>query len=302
MNERISETFGVVIINWNAERTLSECVRSFRDAGVLEANIIVVDNGSTDSSLASLSTLFPSVHLLHNSINSYSRAVNLGAAALRLPLLVIANPDLVIARDCLLHIAPLFEKDADIGAIGCRLTDGDSNDVTRFSHTSVFRAIGLLLIPQSWRGVVRRREQRRHKQTEPFPVRYIEGSFLAVRRSAFDAVNGFDERYAFFHEDSDFTLRLLHAGWRAIHQPAAHATHYCGMSFDRVPEFRRRHFYRSTLLFFQQHYRLRYPVLYTCIMMTLHLKAFTAFLPGLWSRAWKARFRTTRELIEALRR
>jgi hypothetical protein len=254
--EEIRNSFGAVIINWNAERVIVDCVRSFIAGGIDEANIVVIDNGSSDQGLALVQSAFPGIRVLANPVNSYSRAVNLGVASLNMPFVVIANPDLMIEQNCLLFISQIFEVNGAIGAVGCRLTDGEGNDVTRFSHTSVFRAIGLLIIPNRWRGIIRRREQRLNRHEEPFPVKYIEGSFIAVRKAVFDSVHGFDERYAFFSEDSDFSLRLLKSNWKLYHQPLARAKHYCGVSFNKAPQFRLFEFYKSTLLF----YKLNYPV------------------------------------------
>ncbi len=297
----IRNSFGAVIINWNAERVIVECVRSFIAGGVAEENIVVVDNGSTDGSRACVAKEFPEIRILDNPINSYSRAVNLGVASLRLPFVVIANPDLMIDPDCLLHVARLFRDNDGIGAAGCRLSNESGENVTRFSHTSVFRAVGLLIIPTRWRGIIRRREQRQNPSAEPFPVTYIEGSFTAVRREAFASVRGFDERYAFFHEDSDFCIRLSQSGWRLFHCPAAHATHFCGLSFNQNPDFRLQQFYKNTLLLFRQHYPARYPILVAGVFLLLFLKILAACVMRPFDTAAGKRFDRLKTLLRIIR-
>jgi N-acetylglucosaminyl-diphospho-decaprenol L-rhamnosyltransferase len=298
----IADSYGVVIINWNSGTVIADGVRSFIEAGVRERHIVIVDNGSTDNSIPSLEMSFPTVKIIENPVNSYSRAVNLGAASLPLPFIIIANPDVIVSPDCIAIIAPLFESRARCGAVGCHLTDGDGNDVTRFSHTSVFRAVGLLIVPSKWRGVVRRSEQRRRKRSQPFPVKYIEGSFVAVRKAAFASIAGFHEEYTFFHEDSDFSLRLLKAGWEILHHPDAHALHLCGTSFAAVPEFRQQQFYRNTLRFFREHYPGRYPVLFLGIMTILRAQFILLRLYGFFRASHRRRAREIRDLIRFIKK
>lgn len=292
---------GVVVVNWNAQATVADCVRSFLQEGIAPSAIVVVDNGSTDGSIALLADSFPQVRILANPVNSYSRAVNMGVAALQSVFIIIANPDLVLKPGCLASVLALFE-DERVAAVGCRLSDGAGNDVTRFSHTSVFRAVGLLCAPDSLRGVLRRREQRCVQADAPFSVKYIEGSFMAVRRTAFEELNGFDERFIFFHEDSDFILRLTQAGWQALHHPKAEAVHYCGQSFRQAPFFRNVQFYRSTLLFFQQHYPLRYPFLRMGVFVVLAVMTAAAALFGACGMRIPQRLEQTRSLRRELRR
>lgn len=80
-----------------------------------------------------------------------------------------------------------------------------------------------------------RAELDRAGDTVPVPADWVSGACFLVRRSAFEAVGGFDESYFMYAEDVDLCWRLGRAGWRVAYVPAAEVTHAQGVSTDRHP-------------------------------------------------------------------
>jgi GT2 family glycosyltransferase len=245
---------GAVIVNWNAGAYLENCLRSFLLEGVLVRNIVVVDHGSSDDSVGIVRQHFPEVRVIIDTRNpGYSTAINHGTRHLSTPVFVVSNPDIVVQEGALSEILRSFQSDGTVALAGCKLVDQYGNDATRFSRTSVTRAVLLLIVPSNFRGYWRAHEQRVHNWKQPFEVSYVEGAFMVIRRTVFDAVGGFDEDFSFFFEDADFPLRLRKSGWKVVHIPGASVTHLGNASFSKVPVRRTVEFYKNILLLYEKH-------------------------------------------------
>ena len=79
---------------------------------------------------------------------------------------------------------------------------------------------------------------------------------MTLRRQSFEALEGFDEDYFFFLEETDLAVRMRQAGWQVLHEPRAKAVHLQGATVDIAPASSRIEFYRSRYLFFRKHYGL----------------------------------------------
>ena len=82
---------------------------------------------------------------------------------------------------------------------------------------------------------------------------WVSGACLMIRRAAFDAVSGFDERFFLYEEDADLCRRVRTAGWQVVFTPAAEARHALGRSMARTPERARLEYQRSHLLYYRKH-------------------------------------------------
>lgn len=111
----------------------------------------------------------------------------------------------------------------------------------------------LELIPKSTRGTWRSFEQQSHKILVPQSVRYVEGAFLFLRCTHFDAIGGFDEGFSFFFEDADLPIRLLNAGFDVQFVPSVSIVHLGGESFSQVPVWHKEEYYRNFLQFHKRH-------------------------------------------------
>ena len=92
------EHFSVVIVNWNAGATLRACLRAlFASEGAEPNQVILVDNASTDGSLAGLASAYPAVEIVQNAKNvGFARAVNQGLRAAWGQLVLVLNPDVIL--------------------------------------------------------------------------------------------------------------------------------------------------------------------------------------------------------------
>jgi len=233
-------TWAAVVINYNGGPLLIECVRSILDdASAGSVELVVVDNGSSDGSIAALESAIPEVRVVHAPGNvGYSRAANLGAAATRAAVVAVCNADLAIEPGTAAAMLARFDGDAGLGACGPRIRNVDGTDYPSARQVpSLPVAIGHgalgLWAPRN-RFTVRYRELDADP-TQERDVDWVSGAAIWLRRDALDTVGGWDERYFMYVEDLDLCWRLKRAGWRVVYEPGGSVVHVQGASTSRRP-------------------------------------------------------------------
>jgi GT2 family glycosyltransferase len=264
----------VIIVTYNSSGTIRQSIRSYLNAGIDQTRIVLVDNASSDGTVQICKSEFALIRYIEQKENiGYGKAINSAAVDLATQYLVIANPDVEMREDTINLCVKELQQDPSVGAVGCTLYDGNRNNVTRFSPTGILRAAGMILFDQGLSGIVRRSQQLIRPSQAPFGVRFIEGSFMVVRRSAFEAVGGFDEGIFLFSEDADFCYRLHRKGWKLLHIPAAEAVHLGGKSFSSSGEdVRFLELYRGLIYFYKKHFPIRSMLLEVSLMCAIILK------------------------------
>ena len=226
-----------MVVNYNAGPALCDCVVSLLAEG--PAEVVVVDNDSSDGSAEGLGRSFPDVTVVAAGENlGYARAANLGIAATSAPVVAVLNPDTVLRPGVARVALARFDAEADLAALGPTLLNSDGT-VYPSARTvpSVADAVGHGLLYFVWAGnpFTRRYRQVDADSSRPRDVDWVSGAAVWLRRSALDGVGGWDERYFMYVEDVDLCWRLRRAGWRVAYEPGAAVEHLLGVSTARVP-------------------------------------------------------------------
>jgi N-acetylglucosaminyl-diphospho-decaprenol L-rhamnosyltransferase len=209
------------------------------DTSAGDVELVVVDNGSRDDSIARLERACPGTRVVHAPGNvGYARAANLGIAATRAPVVAVCNADLEIAPGTMGALVAAFDADARLGAAGPRIRNTDGTDYpSARSLPSLVDAVGHGAL-----GMFRpdNRFTRRYRQLDADPavpraVDWLSGAAMWLRRDALDDVGGWDERYFMYMEDVDLCWRLRRAGWGVRYEPAGSVVHVQGASTARRP-------------------------------------------------------------------
>jgi GT2 family glycosyltransferase len=246
----------VVVVSYEARESLLGCLRALREHAGLGVEIVVVDNASRDGSAQAVRDGYPDARLLANRENvGFGRACNQGWRASSAPLVLFLNPDAEVTPGALGTLAGLLETRPEVGAAGPRTRSADGAiqvstgpDLTWLSEVRqrrLVRAVARRLCP-----ALAKAEARYAVEHEPD---WISGSCVIARRSALEAVAGFDERFFLYEEDADLCRRLRAAGWRVVFTPAAEVRHQLGRSMSRAPERARLEYHRSHLLYYRKH-------------------------------------------------
>jgi GT2 family glycosyltransferase len=252
----------VVIVNWNSGRQLDACLASLAESalGAHElARVVVVDNASTDDSLARVGASGLPLALRVNAENlGFAAACNQGAALGGSEYVLFLNPDVVLeAHSIERAVEALAAPGASrVGACGIQLRDGDgrvSATCSRFPRARQFwwRALGLAgWRPELFEG--QRMLEWDHRTSAC--VDQVMGAFLLIRRRLFEALRGFDERFFVYFEEVDLCLRLREAGYRTLFLAEASAFHRGGGTTAGVEGLRLYHSLRSRWLYGAKHF------------------------------------------------
>jgi GT2 family glycosyltransferase len=249
MTERHGGT-SVVVPNWNGERWLPGCIESLDRQAERPDEVIVVDNGSTDGSVALLRDRYPHVIVLELHANTgFAHAANRGIAAAQGELVALVNTDVELAVDWLARMVGALTADAGAASVACKLLDlRDSGRV--YDAGDILRRDGAC----EQRGRFEIDDGTYDTPGEVFGA--CAGAALYRRRAVLDA-GGFDERFFAYLEDVDLALRLRLAGWRCRYEPAV-ALHAGGGSSDRHPQMLDFLVQRNTLVLVAKWFPLRW--------------------------------------------
>jgi N-acetylglucosaminyl-diphospho-decaprenol L-rhamnosyltransferase len=268
-------------VNYEAGTLLRDAVASIlADDSAGPPEVVVVDNGSRDGSVARLRAAFPDVPVLDAGGNvGYAAAANLGTERTTAPVVVVSNPDLVVRPGTARAMLARFDAELDVGAVGPLLLDPDGNRYpSARREPAAFDALAHALL-----GVVapRNRFTRRYRQPDlehAQDVDWVSGAMVWLRRAAVDSVGGWDEGYFMFAEDVDLCWRLRRLGWRIVYDPAGAVTHVQGASTNRHPYRTIVDHHRSTYRFATKRWQGARRVLLPFAAVVLTARATTALL------------------------
>jgi N-acetylglucosaminyl-diphospho-decaprenol L-rhamnosyltransferase len=227
----------VLIVNWKVHELLRACLSSVK-AGTAHTNveIIVVDNDSRDGSVAMLAREFPSVRAIANARNvGFGAANNQAFARSRAPYVLLLNPDTRVMDGALERMLTMMKASPRVGAIGCRLLNGDGSlqKWTGGAFPSLAKvARHYLFLDRLFPGVVGSPLYLDRDVDADLEVDWVSGACMLLRREALGA-RIFDEAYFLYGEDMDLCHRLRQAGWRVIYTPAVSILHYQGASLKQ---------------------------------------------------------------------
>ncbi|MGH9011167.1 MAG: glycosyltransferase family 2 protein, partial [Acidimicrobiia bacterium] len=217
------------------------------------AELVVVDNASTDGSLEALRQAHPGVRVVSSGDNlGYARAANLGIAATDAPVVAVLNPDTVLGPGVARALTARFAADAKLGAAGPRLHNPDGSVYPSARQIpSLVDAVGHGLLFFVWpdNPFTGRYRETGADPARPRDVDWVSGAAIWLRRAALDDVGGWDERYFMYVEDVDLCWRLRRACWRVAYEPAGTVEHLLGISTASRPYRMIAEHHRSLLRF-----------------------------------------------------
>jgi N-acetylglucosaminyl-diphospho-decaprenol L-rhamnosyltransferase len=247
----------IVVVTHQSAEFIGSCLDSI--ASLPDVEVVVIDNASTDSTCGKVSGR--SVRLIANPHNAgFAAAVNQGVRATSAPLILLLNPDARLETGLESLIA--YFDNPKTGGAGGLLIGQDGSPQTGFMARSLPRpaalAFEVLGINRLWpRNPVNWHYRCLGK--DPMASAFVDqpaGAFFMFRRTAWQQLGGFDERFwPIWFEDVDFCARLRSAGFAVRYEPAARAFHQGGHSFETIPTaIREKYWYGSLLKYAAKHY------------------------------------------------
>ena len=251
----------VIIVNYNVKYFLEQNLCSVRAAAMgTDTEIIVVDNFSSDNSLAYLRPLFPDVQFICNAGNhGFGKACNQGLAAATGKYVLFLNPDTIVPEDAFIKTIAFFEQHPEAGALGVKMFDGrgrflkESKRAFPSPRTSFYKLTGLSkLFPRS--PVFARYHLGNLREDQDQQVDVLSGAFMMVRKEVLDRIGGFDEAFFMYGEDIDLSYRIQLAGYKNYFFAGTSIIHFKGESTRKGSANYVRMFYQAMSIFVRKHY------------------------------------------------
>ena len=283
----------IVIVNYNVEHFLEQCLFSVRKAiANIEAEVYVVDNNSVDGSLKMLAEKFPEVKVIANKDNvGFSRANNQAIRVSTGEYVLLLNPDTVVEDDTFTKTIEFMDTHPDAGGLGVKMVDGKGRFLPESKRglptpaTAFYKMFGLAkLFPHSKRFA---RYYLGHLDNDEVnEVEILSGAFMLMRRETLDKCGLLDETFFMYGEDIDLSYRIILAGYKNYYYPKTRIIHYKGESTKKTSVNYVLVFYKAMEIFVKKHFANEGAKTYSFfINIAIYIKAFFALLSQLFSKA-----------------
>ena len=252
----------IIIVTYNSDSYMNACLAPLVD--IPDVEVIVVDNDSKDRTATTWKGKFPLVTFIALPDNiGFGRACNIGVKASSGSFVFLLNPDAIASPQAVKALVGFLEKHSQTGIVGARLIDPLGQPLQSMGdRPSLLRLV--LDKPITWlakrvgpRGLLRmligRLSTKFRLPSKPEPVPWVSGAALCCRRSTWDDLRGFDEKFFLYYEDVDLCLRSTQAGWEVWHVPEAVVSHQSGASFAGNQDFQKHVYFTNQQYFFQKH-------------------------------------------------
>ncbi len=229
----------IVVVNYNTCHLLDELFASIaRATQGLSVQVIVVENASTDASLAYLKKTAYSVELIFNPKNvGFGRANNQALPLVRGRHVLLLNTDAFVSEDTFNKTIAFMDEHPDCGVLGVRLVgrDGELQPSCRYRPTmaNIFlNKTGLSKCFPSVRAV----DDMVWPHDAVRECDWVPGCYYMIRREVLSQVGLFDPRFFMYYEEVDHCIRVQQAGWKVFFYPFTQVVHIGGESAKSVAE------------------------------------------------------------------
>ena len=249
----------VIILNYNVRYFLELCVISVQKAlETIDAEIIVVDNNSSDGSCEMMKQRFPNITFIANKENlGFPKGNNIGVAQAKGKYICILNPDTVVAEDTFSKILAFAEKQKNLGIVGCKLIDGTGNFLPESKRgvptpfVAFTKIFGLYKFSNYFGNYYAQHLQ----ESETGKVSILVGAFMVMKRELYLEVGGFDEKCFMYSDDIDLSYMVLQKGKSNYYFPETTVIHYKGESTIKDETYMKR-FQEAMNFFYKKHFKV----------------------------------------------
>jgi len=236
----------IVIVSWNVQRELRQCLRSLEPAlASIEHEIIVVDNASQDGSVEMLESEFPQVRIHRNARNEgFAKACNQGFEQCGGKHVLILNPDTQVEHGAINALLQLLDREPRVGAVGPLITDRHGRmapacrrGFPRLAGVVAHQLLFGRLIHELKARTTDPRTRKRREQT-PGVAPCLSGACMMIRREVLRDLNGFDDVVPMYLDDNDLCFRISEQGLQCYFLPQARVIHHGARSVSKLPNRR----------------------------------------------------------------
>jgi len=238
------EKTAIIILNYNGLPYILDCIYSLYQPSTInhQSLIIIVDNGSTDKSVAIIKRKFPKIKIIKNKRNiGYAKGNNVGikwALKNNFDHIMLLNPDTIVGKNFLKPLLLLLRSNKKIGIVSPVLKGKEGNK-TIFALGAKFNS-------------VLGRTEHIHLKKPPdncLEQEMVSGCAMMIRKEVFERIGLLDKRFFLYFEDSDFCLRAGKAGFKVYVEPKSLVLHKTSLSLGGLSLKKIRYVFCSNFLF-----------------------------------------------------
>jgi GT2 family glycosyltransferase len=290
----------IIIVSWNTRELLRECLESlfeFAPEAVFET--FVVDNASSDQSVAMVQETFPNVKVIANGSNvGFSRANNQAIQKSKGRYIALLNPDTVLIEDVFTPLLRYADANNEMGAIGpkilCRDGKTIQNVCARRLPNLYFDFCRLSGLSRMYSGTrifggeyLSHWDHNSHRNVES-----LAGACMVVRRKTIDQVGMMDEKQFMYGDEIDWCKRILDSGWIIRYYPDAKIIHYGGESAKQAKLTASIESEKAQMYFYRKHKGRFYAFLFSVQVLVFNLGKYV------WSMCFRKKDERGKELMD----
>ena len=251
----------IIIVNYNVKYFLEQCLRSVEKAiANIDAQVFVIDNNSSDDSIAYLKPKFPFVKYMVNAENEgFAKANNRVLPHCKGDYVLYLNPDTIIPEDCMEKCIAFFKSHDDCGALGIKMIDGSGTFLPESKRgfpspmASFFKLTGLADIFSSSK-IFNQYSLGYLSHFQNHKVDVLAGAFMMVKKEILETTKGFDEAFFMYGEDIDLSYRIQQMGFSNYYFADSTLLHFKGESTKKGRLNYVKMFYSAMNIFVKKHY------------------------------------------------
>jgi len=272
----------VVIVNYHSLRPLRECLPSLMHFLDGCGDVVIVDNSPDDGTALETHAQWPSLTVVQNPENiGFARAVNCGVRRGSAEFILLVNPDIRVTEGTVDDLLAPF-LDRLVAAVGVKTLnpDGSIQRSCKRKPTPFDLLNNNLALTPRFPSLAARQgagDVRREPECDEV-VDVVSGAFVCLRRSSWDKVGPFDERYFVYYEETDWMVRAKEMGLGTVYNPRVVVTHAAGKSTDESRDALTLLLWESQQKYVRKHYGWLWDIALRCV--------FTAAEAARWVRSW----------------
>lgn len=285
----------IIIVNYNVKFFLEQCLYSVQKAITsINAEIIVVDNASSDNSMTELPQRFPFVQFIPNKQNlGFAKANNIGLQQATGKYILFLNPDTILSEDTLQLCIRFIEQHPEAGALGIKMIDGQGNYLKESKRgfpsplTALYKLSGLTaLFPRS--KTFAKYYLGHLDENNSHEVDVLSGAFFLTKKEVLGKTGSFDERFFMYAEDIDLSYRIQQAGYKNYYFAGSQIVHFKGESTNKNSLHYTKLFYGAMSQFVKKHYSKSSSFFYILVInIGIALRAGITMLANLFRQTKK---------------
>jgi hypothetical protein len=264
----------ISIVNYNGRKIIKDCIESIlKNTEMLNYEIIVIDNASSDGSPEMMKKDFPMINLIVNKRNEgFAKANNKVFKYASGKYFLLLNPDCIVTDNTIAKMLKLMEERKDVGIIGCKIIN--TNGEIEISSDK-FPTLYNELVLKIKKNVIRHNKSFEKIYNSTYmksqEVDWVSGAVLLIRSEIYRKINGMDEEYFLYFEDIDLCKRVKNNGWKIFYETKFEVMHMRGSSVRKKSKEDISSIYHKSHLYY---YKRHNPFQYHLLRLYLNSKGF----------------------------